>query len=408
MVRRSILAFVVGACAWTTPAATAPDEALYRRNAYALPASPVHANRTENLVASHSRADEIWTSKPVKNSDRASPLRRAETAPDIRYDFGQAKGKTVDDFLSDQPITGLLILKDDRILVERYQYERNEMHRFQGQSMTKTVLAMLIGIAIAEGKLGSVDDLAETHAPDLRGSEYGRTPLKALLRMSSGVKFREDYDGNDDVAKLHRAVLVDGIAGAAALTQFNERIHPPGARFNYSSAETQVLAVVLQRKVGDVSRYLSEKIWQPIGAEAGAAWLAGASGEAGYCCLNATLRDWGRIGRLLAHDGDWNGREVVPRQWVLDAMSVHSDAPHLAPGNQAGALGYGYQTWLLAGERNFVLLGVRGQAVFVDPKDKIVMAMTAVYTSPRPGPAGIERFALWRGVKASIRATAIP
>jgi CubicO group peptidase (beta-lactamase class C family) len=406
MVRFSIAAAVLAAL--IGGALAAPDEALYRKNGYGLPATRGQAYLPENLVASHSRAAEIWSSKTVKSSGQASPLRPIEKAVDIRYDVGAAKGKTIDDFLNDQPVTGLLILKDDQILVERYQYERHAAHRFQGHSMTKTVVAMLVGIAMAEGKLGSVDDLAEAHAPDLRGSEYGRTPLKALLRMSSGVKFREDYDGSDDVAKLGRAVMVEGIAGAAAVTQFNERIHPPGARFSYASAETQVLTLALRHKVGDVSRYLSEKIWQPIGAESDAAWLTGASGEAGYCCLNATLRDWGRIGRLLAHDGNWNGHQVVPRQWVIDATSVHADAPHLAPGNQVGSLGYGYQTWLLAGDRNFALLGVRGQAVFVDPKDKIVMAMTAVYTAPRPGPTGAERFALWRGVKASVRAAAIP
>src|SRR5205814_1849223 len=126
--------------------------------------------------------------------------------------------------------------------------------------------------------------------------------------------------------------------------------------------------------------------------------------EPGYCCVNATLRDWGRLGLLLADDGSRDGVSVVPKAYLMEATSVSPDAPFLAPGREPGALGYGYQTWIMPGaEHNFALLGVRGQSIFVDPAGKIVMVMTAVFTQPRVGAAvGQERAALWRGVKSIL------
>ena len=400
-----VISLALAAALTAAHANAAPDEARYSRNQYHLP-SPGTGYAVENLVATHSRADEIFPTSRVLRRNDSSVLKESSAKIDIRYDFQGDRRKTIDDFLSAQPVTGLLVLKDDVVVLERYQYERNAGHRFLGNSMTKTVIAMLIGIAVEEGRIRSIEDLAGQYAVDLAGSEYGRTSIKALLRMSSGVKFREDYDGKDDIARLSRAVFGGASeSGAAAVAPFNERTHPPGRHFYYASAETYVLALVLAAAVGDVTEYLSERIWNPIGAEADGAWRTDGAGRApGYCCLSATLRDWGRLGRLLAHDGAWNGRQVIPRSWVVDATRLHDDAPHLAPGSDAGYFGYGFQVWLLPGDdRNFVLLGVYGQAMFIDPSAKIVMVTTAVYDTPRVGSRANERLALWRAVKARLQ-----
>ena len=181
---------------------------------------------------------------------------------------------------------------------------------------------------------------------------------------------------------------------------FNERVRPSGTKFYYASVETQVLGLVLRSAVGrPVADYLQEKIWAPIGAEADATWLIDRSGqEVTFCCINAVLRDYARLGLLLAHDGNWRGRQIVPTTWIEDATRVRPDQAHLRPGIATPRFGYGYQVWIFPGERRmFALLGVRGQAIFVDPASRLVMVHTAVRKQSRD-PGGAEAVALWRSL----------
>ncbi len=202
--------------------------------------------------------------------------------------------------------------------------------------------------------------------------------LEHLLTMSSGVDFKPSYDGRGDEAIMRRIAFF-GDGGYEVVKPFNKRARPAGEKFNYASPETQVLAFVLRAATGrTLAEYLSEKIWQPMGAEADATWiLDGAGYENGPGGLNATLRDWGRFGLLLANDGQRDGKQVIPAAWVRAATSP--DAPHLRVGVATRGMGYGYQTWILNEQfRHFALLGVRGQAIFVAPLLKLVVVHTAV------------------------------
>ena len=356
--------------------------------------------RVPYLVGSQSHQDEIFPAHVVRRATNPSPLARAASEPALRYEYqGQTFG--LDDYLARNPATGLLVARDETILVERYQYARTDRDRFTSWSMAKTVTSMLIGIAIAEGRIRSVDDLAATYVPGLAGTEYGRTSLRHLLQMSSGVRFVEEYRLGDDVSKLSMdTFLQSGAGGVSAVTPFNERAVPAGTKFSYASVETEVLGLVLAAAVGrSVSEYLQEKIWQPIGAEADAAWLVDRSGqEVTYCCLNAVLRDYARLGLLLAHDGNWHGRQIIPAAWVQDATTVRADQPHLRPLTATPFFGYGYQTWIFPGDRRmFAFLGVRGQAIYVDPASRLVLVTTAVRKLPRD-PGAAETVALWRAV----------
>ena len=352
------------------------------------------------LVGAQSHLDEIFPAHVVHRSPTPSPLGRAASEPAVRYQYqGQAFG--LDDYMARNPATGLLIAHDDTILVERYQYGRTDRDRFTSWSMAKTVTSMLIGIAISEGRIRSVDDTAATYVAGLAGTEYGRTSLRDLLQMSSGVRFVEEYVPGDDVSKLARDTFVQVGAGAvSAVTAFNERAVPPGTKFSYASVETQVLGLVLAAAVGrPVAGYLEEKIWQPLGAEADATWIIDRSGqEVTFCCLNAVLRDYARLGLLLAHDGNWRGRQIIPAAWIRDATTVRADQPHLRPGTATPFFGYGYQTWILPSTRRvFAFLGVRGQAIYVDPDNRVVLVTTAVRKQPRD-PGGAETGALLRAV----------
>jgi CubicO group peptidase (beta-lactamase class C family) len=354
---------------------------------------------------------ERWSSM-----DRFAPSHRVARGPKVydlkrvtpEVDFGQ------DAFLERNRNTGLLIMQGNTVLVERYQYQRKISDRFASASMAKTVLSMLFGIAVAEGKL-NLEDQAGQYLPELRSHPYGVISIRDLLTMSSGVRFDDDgadaSDPRSDVSKLIRATVAQhGKGGVEAVLPFNQRVRPAGEKFVYSSGDSEVLGLVLRAAVGKpLAEYLSEKIWQPMGAEADASWLVDAGGfETGYCCLNATLRDYARFGMLLANYGSLDGKQIIPADWVKAATTP--SAPHLQIGRATKYNGYGYQTWI-TGSRpresgdpvfQFAALGARGQAIYVDPARKIVVVHTAVTEYMRDRDARREQFALWSNVLAKL------
>jgi CubicO group peptidase (beta-lactamase class C family) len=353
------------------------------------------------MVGTYSRYDTLYPFHLVAKPAVASPLRRAPSEITLTYPYRGAS-YTLDDYLDRNPATGLLIARDDTILFEHYRYARTDHDRLLSQSMAKTVTSMLLGIAVSEGAIRSIDQPAADYVPELTGTEYGKTPIRALLHMASGVAFAEVYDGADDNARLGSLRFGGSNPGAAkALALFNTREASPGTRFHYASSESQVLGPVVANAVHmPLAAYLQSRIWQKMGAEADATWVVDTAGtEVASCCLSATLRDWARFGLLLAHDGAWNGQQIIPRQWVLDATVVA--APYLAPGVATRTYGYGYQVWLRpGGRRQFVLLGVHGQAIFVDPVAHLVLVHTAVRLKAAGDPAIAELIALWQALVA--------
>jgi CubicO group peptidase (beta-lactamase class C family) len=370
-----------------------PDAELYG-TAQGFPVPGLMARRKGNpyepgyRVGAFSHFDEI---QPTRNIQRAAtPWMFRRSSVDIPYRF-QGKPSSPTEYLSRNPVTGLLIARDDQILFEHYQYGRTDRDRLISQSMVKSIMGMLIGIAIAEGAIKSVDDTAETYVPGFRGTEYGKTPIRALLHMSSGVEFGEEQENGRDLNRLWG----DMVTGSRifpkgtvnSIVQFNRRIAPAGTRYFYASIEPDVLGVVLHNAVGkSASDYLHEKIWQPIGAEADAKWLVDAEGfEVAHFGFNAVLRDYARLGRLLAHDGAWDGRQLIPAQWMIDATTVRPSDAYLLPGKAMAPqpFGYGYLLWLLPGtRRQFGCFGDLGQRICVDPASKLVMVQTALETTP--------------------------
>lgn len=391
----------------TTWAFSAPDEELLGRSR-GYPVCPMREYGTQHcLVGQFSNFDKIVPARKVAKGEGVYELKRAPQAEAaLRYRLREGGEGGIEKFLENNRNTGLLVLRGDTILAERYQYDRTPEHRFQSMSMAKTVVAMLIGISVKDGLIHSIDDPASKYVPELKGQPYGETSLRHLLTMSSGVAFREDYDGRDDVQALGRKTFSQqGPGGADTVSTFRTRAAPAGTRFYYASAETQVLGLVLRAAVGKpLAEYLSEKVWQPMGAEADATWLIDAGGyELGYAGLNATLRDWGRFGLLLANDGALNGRQIIPAEWVRAATTA--EAAHLKVGVATKFNGYGYQTWLIHPEkRMFALLGVRGQGVFVDPQTRTVIVHTAVHADPRGTTSRYDQFSLFFGTAARAAA----
>jgi CubicO group peptidase (beta-lactamase class C family) len=260
-----------------------------------------------------SHFDEVYPARTVARGGQVRQFTRAATEPAINYGTPEGPRRHVGGFLASTRTMGLLILQGERILAERDQYDRTAEQRFHSQSIAKTVVAILFGIALQEGKIHSIDDLAQDYFPALADSPYGKPPAHHVF----GVKYHETCQAGDDNAILTaRTYKQQSVGGADALAPFaaRKREVPAGARFYYASSETVALTLALHAAVGvPLAEYLSEKVWQPMGAEADASWLADAAGyEVGFIGLNATPRDYGRLGLLLADEGAVVGQQIVP------------------------------------------------------------------------------------------------
>ena len=328
----------------------------------------------ECIVDFNSRWDEVYAARGVRKAERPRQLKRAASEPELGLDA----------FLDSHRNTGLLVLKDGTVLAERYQYARTPQHRFASHSMAKTVVAMLVGVAIREKKIDSIDDKAEKYVPALKGHPYGATSIRHLLTMSSGMAWDQRYvKGAENYELIDNTILQKTLGGADAVLQFDKRDAPAGTRFLYSDGDSHVLSLVLRAAVKTpLATYLSDKIWRPMGAEANATWIVDKAGyETGYCCLNATLRDYARFGMLLANYGVLDGKEIIPTEWIKAA--TRPEQAYLRVGAATTFNGYGYQTWLTSREQSrFAALGVHGQAIFVDPSLKLVVVHTAVWADP--------------------------
>lgn len=378
-----------------------PNLAAYTNGAGQFPrATAATWWQTAYSVDSFSRIDEIFPAHVVRRGATPSPWKRAVAEPAVTYrgaaQLGGGTGLRIDDYMTRNPATGLLVAVDDTIQIERYQYGRTNTHRLISFSMAKTICALLVGLAMQDGAIASLEDPAEKYAPALQGSEYGRTPIRHLLTMSSGVKFREDYDGIDDAARLSRAIL-HGPGGAGAVRQFNTREAEPGRRWYYASAESQVLGLVVRGAIKrPLAEYLSERIWQPMGAEADASWIVDRTGQENTSSnFSAVLRDYARLGMLLARGGRTaDGRQLVPAAWLREMTR-----PHFSGAQTGKWYGYGFQTWIFPdNDGSFAFQGVRGQVIFVDSARRLVMVHTAVRPDARDA-GGADATAFWRGLR---------
>ena len=343
--------------------------------------------------------------KVLARSGKPMPLAFAARPPDYRWSIDQSRGLGVDDFLARQRIMGLLIIKDGVVQLERYQYERKPTHRFTSHSMAKSVTALGIGIALGEGKIKSLDDRADRYAPKLGGTLLGGTTIRSLLRMASGARIEQTYDSSGDSGRFDAATAKEGIEAAARV--ITVRAAEPGTRFNYASAQTAILGAVLRGATGmSLSDYLTPRLWQAIGADETAYWRAERTGlEVAYGNFSATLRDYARLGVVIANDGvrpdDPAKTQIIPLEYLLDATDWKRGPDAFRPGKATAYFGYGYQFWLFPGERRrFVMLGVYGQSIFIDPALRLVIVQTAVNEKAEAGQTTLarERLAFWQGV----------
>ena len=271
---------------------------------------------------------------------------------------------TLADFIGNSANIGLLVVQNGDVIFERYAPGNDRTSRWVSFSVTKSLTSMLIGAAIKDGFIASVDDKVVDYLPRLRNSAYEEASIADVLHMASGVAWDETYaDPKSDVAKA------GGFNGVELVNYLSDLPNEaePGTKFNYNTGETNLVGEILRSAIGNnAATYLSHKIWQPFGMEADADWLLGGpnAGELGGCCISATLRDYARVGLFALNDGRLaDGTSVLPEGWMTQSITPSE-----------GFAGYGYLWWLF-GEGAYAARGIFGQQILIDPKNNLVIAL---------------------------------
>ena len=368
----------------------------------------------ENQAATFRNQDQVWSVRKIRRGDAVRPLPpHGRSLANLTYEFGGGR-LDIDAFMARRRTAGLLILKQGEIAFERYGMGNGPQSLWTSFSTTKSMTATLAGAALKNGAIGSLDDHCETYVPQLRGSAYEGVTIRNVLRMCSGVAWREDNDpeGRSEVFRLGRA-MVSGRPGAVLdLMCKLPRAHSQGAVFNYSTGESSVLAAVVAAAIGKpLADYFAERIWGPAGMEADAHWQLEAEGglEMGGLGVSACLRDVGRFGLLVLENGDAsNGRRVLPPGWRDLAGRPDCSATafgRLTPGDPSG---YGYHWWATAAvpgvhDGVFSANGAYGQLIYVNPGEQVVAAIQSAWRQHHDTDAGLETVMLLRAAVRALR-----
>ena len=302
----------------------------------------------------------------------------------------------LDDYMKEQNTAGLVIVQDGKIRVERYGLGFSAAGRWTSFSVAKSFTSTLVGAAIQDGFIKSLDDTVSRYIPDLRGSAYDGVSIRQLLMMTSGVRWNEDYeDPEADVAKFNNAKPTKGMDATVSYMRTLPRAHEPGTVWHYNTGETNLIGVLVSSAVGKpLARYLEEKLWHPAGMEAEATWLLGKTGhEIAGCCIQATTRDYARMGLFVLANGNVGGRQIVPADWFAQATVKHQEIGE--PGR-----GYGYQWWTYD-DGAVAAQGIFGQGIYIDPARRLVIATNSNWTRASLGPEPDQREAFQKRAPAA-------
>ena len=360
------------------------------------------------LAALPTNADVLAWSQDQRDAafrgmDRLSVLAEANTIAPAATPLPLPAGQPleipgIDQYLAQQRAAGIVIVQDGKVRLERYGLDFDAKGRWTSFSVAKSFTSTLVGAAVQDGAIKSLDDKVSQYIPDLRGSAYDDVTVRQLLTMSSGVRWNEDYeDPKADVAQFNVVAPDPGVDATVSYLRKLPRAHPPGEVWHYNTGETNLIGVLVSSAVKKpLAQYLQEKIWQPAGMEAPATWLKGKTGhEIAGCCLQAATRDFARFGLFVLAGGKTaQGQQIVPADWFAQATVKQKDIGE--PGR-----GYGYQWWTYD-DGSVAAQGIFGQGIFIDPKRKLVIASNPNPTRATKGPEPAAREAFYKQVQALV------
>lgn len=309
-------------------------------------------------------------------------------------------GVDVDAYMKHQRTAGLVIVHDGKIRLEKYGLDFSGDGKWTSFSVAKSFTSTMVGAAIKDGYIKSIDDKVSVYIPDLKGSVYDDVSVKQLLTMTSGVKWNEDYgDPKSDVALFNSHKAEPGVDVTVSYMRKLTREAPAGTKWVYKTGETNLIGVLVssatKKKLSD---YLSEKIWAPFGMEQDASWLLGTTGhEISGCCIQASTRDYARMGLFMLGGGMAGGKAVLPDDWIAAATTKQADI------GETG-FGYGYQWWSMD-DGTYAAQGIFGQGIFIDPKRKLVIASNSNWpqaTDAQGGDQSQKRGLFYKQVQLAI------
>ena len=327
---------------------------------------------TEKKIEGFKNIRELLPTRIINKSDYPLSLsHELDNFSDISYRY-KNNTYTIQDYINKFKVGGLIILRNGKILHEEYNFGNNQESRWISFSVTKSVTSMLLGAAIKDGFIKNVEESVVTYLPHLIDSSYKDVTIKQVLHMSSGIKWNEDYtDPYSDVS------LASGLNSLELYSYLNKlgKSSNPGEKFNYNTGEANLIGGIVRSAIGNnLSTYLEQKIWKPFGMEHDAYWVLdnNYSLELGGCCINATLRDYSRIGLFAMNKGiTREGIAVLPTNWIDESKNPSNNLKY-----------YGYQWWLDGPEyESFYADGIFGQFIWIDPSSEIVIAMQSVWDS---------------------------
>ena len=399
--RRLELAILSSLMCWGT-ASPSTEVSAAAPNALAAPSPAIQELRRHMLDANvntltfHSM-DSIFQTRVVPPSGTVWELGRRDAALDFTYQF-EGKIHPATDILDGNFTNALLILKHGQIVYEKYLNDTRESTHFISFSMAKSFLSTLIGLAVADGAIHSLDDQLVVYLPELKGSGYDGVTIRQTLQMRSSVAYEERYDFSahpSQAQQVFENALVQNKERFTYMAKDLKRDHPPGVAFNYSTMDTAVLGWMLERAIKrPIAGYMSERLWQPLGMESYGFYIAdgepGVGRELSGMGYNAILRDYARLGLMMLHGGRGgpNNAQIVPEDWIRRATASVDIGPGMPGMPQDIRLGYGYQWWTLAGSRAYVALGLQGQFIFVDPATDTVVVKLSYFPPGNPKAEG--------------------
>lgn len=303
----------------------------------------------------------IFPTREVKASENPFefPVSKHPIAPK------ELNGQSFDDFLRKNNTVAFMIIRNDSIQYENYFHNYNEASVVPSFSMAKSIISILIGFAVDEGLILSVDEPITTYIPELQKNGFDKVTIKHLLQMTSGLKFNESYiNPFGDAATFYYG---RNLRKSISKMKLEEK---PGERFKYVSGDSQLLGLVLERALKDktVTEYLQQKLWTPLEMEYDASWSLDREDnglEKTFCCVNARARDFAKIGRLYLNKGNWNGKQILSENWVNESTKVDT--------SDGSSWNYQYQWWLLTKQGDYMAQGILGQYIYVNPNKNLII-----------------------------------
>lgn len=403
----SAIALLLSACTSSqTPPADKPELIGRAQDLYELPQA--------YQPGTYRHMDDLFFTRAVPRGPQVYPLPAQAEVP-VQYSID---GQSLDTaaFMRRNQVSGVLILKDGKVALEKYAMGNDASTRWTSFSVVKSISSTLVGAAVQQGKIASVKDPLTRYLPQLKGGAYDGVSVEQMLQMSSGAAWDETYrDPKSDRRRMFELQLANNPGALLKQMSALKKAHTPGTTFAYSTGESHLQSELVRAATGMTSAdYLSERIWARLGMERDAFWQldSRAGQEIGSSGLSATLRDYARFGQFILNDGVINGERILPANWLASATRAVPGS-HLEPGKLYDgeyALGYGYQWWLFPTGAAalpehtggaFEAQGIFGQFLYINPKEKVVAVIWSTWPKPEMDEREMETYAF---IGAAIKA----